>query len=263
MKPPSHAAALCAAACILIHTHAAAAVVTFEDIALPPAGYWNGSDGSGGFTSEGAAFHNNYEDTYGSWSGFAVSNHTNTTTQGWSNQYSAIAGSGAGGSAQYAVGYHSTYDPVSTQVSFPALTNLAGKGAYLSNTTWGALEMLNGGGFGAKKFGGPSGEDPDWFKLVIEGFAGSDSTGVIEFYLADFRSSDKGGDYILNDWEYVDFSPLGNVTRIEFSLSSSDNGTFGMNTPAYFAMDNFLAVPEPSAGLAALSGMVLLLRRKR
>ena len=32
---------------------------------------------------------------------------------------------------------------------------------------------------------------------------------------------------------------LGHVDSLQFSLSSSDTGGFGMNTPAYFCMDNF------------------------
>jgi hypothetical protein len=263
MKHQTIAAAVTTAACVILPCATAMAVVTFETPSLPPAGFWNGSDGSGGFTADGATFHNNYDSQFGSWSGFAVSNHTNTATQGWSNQYSAITGSGVGGSAQYAVGYYSTYDPVSTQINFASLTNLAGKGAYLSNTTWGALEVLNGGGFGAKKFGGASGDDPDWFKLTIEGFAGVNSTGVVEFFLADFRFSDKSQDYVVQDWRFVDFSALGTVDRIAFRMSSSDNGAFGMNTPSYFAMDNFMAVPEPSSAVAALLGAALLIRRKR
>ena len=54
----------------------------------------------------------------------------------------------------------------------------------------------------------------------------------------------KDGKYI-NQWTYVDLSQFGEIDAIMFSLSSSDNGTWGMNTPAYFAMDNFgAAMPE-------------------
>jgi hypothetical protein len=45
-------------------------------------------------------------------------------------------------------------------------------------------------------------------------------------------------------------------------MSSTDNGAFGMNTPAYFAMDS-IAVPEPSALLCSLAGLGLALRRRR
>ena len=75
----------------------------------------------------------------------------------------------------------------------------------------------------------------------------------MNFYLADFRFADNSQDYIVNDWRYVDFSPLGSVDEIRFSMSSSDNDAFGPLTPTYFAMDNFLAVPEPSSLAASLS----------
>jgi Domain of unknown function (DUF4465) len=251
------------AVCALIIHSSTAALVTFETVTLPGTGYWNGSDASGGITVDGVTFNNSYSATYGSWSGFAVSNRTDVTTPGFGNQYSAFTGGGMGGSANYAVGYYSTFDPDTTFLSFASLTNLAGKGAYLSNTTYGALDMLSGGSFGSKKFGGASGDDPDWFKLTLAGFAGVNATGTVDFYLADFRSTDKSKDYIVSDWRFVDLSALGSVDRIKFTMSSSDNGDFGMNTPSYFAIDNVLAVPEPSSLMAALAGLGLLVRRKR
>jgi hypothetical protein len=50
-------------------------------------------------------------------------------------------------------------------------------------------------------------------------------------------------------------------------LSSSDEGDFGMNTPAYFSVDNIqiARVPEPASILllmSALLGMSALVRRK-
>ena len=241
---------------------AIATVTTFEEFALPPEGYLNGSDESGGFTHAGVTFRNNYNTTYGSWSGFAISSLTDTTTPGWFNQYSVFAGAGAGGSSQFAVGYFSSYEPPMV-IEFAAAMDLTGLGASFTNTTYAALEMLNGGAFGAKKFGGTSGDDPDWFVLRIEGFAGGSSTGLIEFYLADFRFSDNSQDYILDDWAWVDFSALGTVDELRMTMGSSDVGSFGINTPTYFAMDNFLAVPEPSSLVAAIAGLSLLLRRKR
>jgi hypothetical protein len=37
------------------------------------------------------------------------------------------------------------------------------------------------------------------------------------------------------------------VKSLEFGLSSSDSGQYGMNTPAYFAMDHLTLVPEPAS----------------
>ncbi len=245
----------------LILNPAVAAVVTFEDFDLSGSGYLNASTPAGGFVSGGVRFKNNYNSTYDSWSGFAMSNQTNTTTSGFFNQYSAFPGSGAGGTANYALGYYSGYEDT-THVDFSAPINLVGMGASITNTTYAALAMRDGDGF-SKKFGGVSGNDADWFKLTIEGYAAGIATGTsIDFYLADFQFANNSQDYIVADWQYVDFSALGTVDQLRFSLSSSDNGSFGMNTPSYFAMDS-LVVPEPSALLCSLAGLCLTLRRKR
>lgn len=250
------------AASTLLLSSAIASVTTFEEFVLPPGGYLNGSDESGGFTNDGVTFFNNYNVTYGSWSGFSVSNQTDTTTAGWVNQYSVYSSGGAGGSSQFAVGYYSPYE-TSTIVELVSPASLLGLGASFNNTTYTALEMANGGAFGAKKFGGASGDDPDWLVLTIEGFLGGSSTGTVDFYLADFRFADNSQDYIIDEWTWVDFSALGSVDELRFTMDSSDLGAFGINTPTYFAMDDFMAVPEPSSLLASLGGLVLLLRRRR
>jgi len=250
----------------LTFNSATAAVVTFETVPLASKSYWDGSDGSGGITVDGATFKNSYTPTYSSWTGFAVSNTTDTITPGWYNQYSAYTGGGtgggAGGSANYAVGYYTTYD-YAAYVTLASLTNMAGKGASFTNTTYAALSMLDGDGF-AKKFGGATGNDADWLMLTIQGYAAGLPAGAVDFYLADYRFADHAQDYIVNDWRQVDFTPLGSVDELRFTMSSSDNNIYGMKTPSYFAMDNFPAVPEPSAALLlALSGMGCLARRKR
>ena len=238
-----------------------AATVTFEEVNLPPAGYLKQSTPAGGFNVHGTNFRNNYNGTYDSWSGFAVSNRTDKTTPGYLNQYSAFTGAGAAGSANYAVGFYATYED-STHITFAGLTDLAGKGASITNTTYAALSMRDGDMF-SKKFGGASGNEPDWLKLTITGYAAGVPTGTfIDFYLADFRFADNSQDYIVNTWTPVDFSALGVVDQIRFSMSSTDNGDFGMNTPAFFAIDN-VAVPEPSSLLCSLAGLALACRRKR
>jgi hypothetical protein len=120
--------------------------------------------------------------------------------------------------------------------------------------------MLQGDSF-AKKFGGASGDDADWFKLTIFGMDASNATtGSVDFYLADYRFADNSLDYVVSDWTYVDLSSLGSVNSLGFSLASSDTGAFGINTPAYFAMDSLAvtAVPEPGHAALFLSGLALL-----
>jgi hypothetical protein len=96
---------VCLIAVSAVVSAAHAQITTFDDLILPPESYWNGSDGSGGFTSGGARFSNNYNADWDSWDGFSYSNITDTTTQGLAAQYNSIAGSGQGGSANYAVAY--------------------------------------------------------------------------------------------------------------------------------------------------------------
>lgn len=188
------------------------------------------------------------------WGNWAYSKDTDSTTSGFGNQYSSITGSGAGGSSNYLVGFQSglTFD-----LSFSAAEDFTGRGLEVTNTTYAHNDMRDGGSF-SKKFGGPSGNDEDWFLLTIEGFNSSSSTGTVGFYLADYRFTNNSLDYIVNEWTFVDLSALGSIDELRFSLSSSDTGTFGMNTPAYVALDNIGIVPEPSSAILLLLGCASL-----
>jgi hypothetical protein len=111
-------------------------------------------------------------------------------------------------------------------------------GFYITNNTY-AYNSMRDGDFTAKKFGGTSGNDPDWFRITIKGYwNGALKNDSVDFYLADYRSSNNANDYIIKDWTFVNTQALGNVDSVIFNLSSSDNGIYGMNTPAYFCMDN-------------------------
>ncbi len=231
-------------------------VADFEDLVLQEQSYWNGADGAGGFQSGGAWFKNNYDTQYGSWDGFAYSNIADTSASGWTAQFNAIAGSGQGGSDYYAIGYVGWAEPPTIILDEPATIS----GLYVTNNNYAYYSMLYGDMF-AKKFGGAGGNDADWFLLTI---TGKDATGAVTgtkpFYLADYTFSDGSMDYIVNDWQFVNLASLGQVKTLEFTLSSSDTGSWGMNTPAYFAIDTIL--PEPGTFiLLALGGAAASRRR--
>jgi len=212
-------------ATIVATTTANAQTVDFEDLSLAAQSFWNGSDGSNGFESNGTVFSNSYNKTYASWDGFAYANLTDKTSEGYGAQYNAIPGSGAGGSQTYAVGYCSSFAVAPPTVTLDSEQVV--KGAYFTNSNYAYYSMSKGDDF-AKKF-----TADDWFKLTITGYdAKNDKTGTVEFKLAD-------GLNILNTWTWVDLSSLGAVKQLTFALSSTDNGEFGMNTPAYFCMDDF------------------------
>ncbi len=215
-------------------------VSTFENLTLAIDTFWDGSDLSGGFTSGNASFANDYDTAFHSWSGLVYTNRKDSITAGYSNQYSAITTSGYNGSANYAV----AYDYGNTKVRLNGIASQKSvKGFYVTNTTYAYRSMVTGDAF-AKKFGGTTGTDQDWFLLRVLGWKnGALKQQTVDFFLADFRSADSTQDYIIHDWTWVDLQLLGDVDSILFNLSSSDT-TFGyMNTPAYFAMDNFTAIP--------------------
>ena len=219
-------------AIVLVFNATAQTDASFEELTLAPETFWNGSDESGSFESAGVTFYNSYDKVYKSWSGFAYSNRTDVTTAGYGNQYSAITGSGNNGSSNYAVSYPT---PLAL-AEFKSTTKVSG--FYITNSTYAYWSMKNGDPF-SKKFGGESGNDPDYFKLMIEALnVDGLPVDTVYFYLADFRFADQSKDYILNKWTWVDLSSLKDANKLRFSLSSSDNSFGYMNTPSYFCMDD-------------------------
>lgn len=232
-------------------------------------GLYGGTDYTQVWNAGGAGFSNEFNSQYENWSGWSWSNVQDTTTPGYSNQYAAITGGGADSAGQtvpggtYAVGFGSGY------INLP--TGMVAKSVDITNATYAALSMQDGDGF-AKQFGGASGNDPDFFNVILSGFDGLDGTGnllgEIVVSLADYTFADNSQDYILTDWLNVDLSSLGGAKSIAFSFDSSDTGAYGMNTPAYFAMDNLTvtAVPEPSMlvllGTFAAAAGAMRCRRK-
>lgn len=252
--------------------------IDFEDRSLPgPNTAYYGQDNAGGFTSRGAGFNNQYTDYGGGsydWIGFAYSNVVNVTTPGFTNQYAAyhLPVGGGDNSAQYGICY--SFNCIAPNVIVDSFAHLSLPGGMrpdflrVTNTTYAALSMLNGDGF-AKKFGGSTGTDPDFFRLTIQGRDNANNlTGTVDFFLADYRFADNSLDYIVSQWTTIDLSSLpDNTTALTFQLVSSDIGQFGMNTPAYFALDNLLisSVPEPGllGALAAVAIGGVAWRRKR
>ena len=232
----------CLVSVLLTAGVAKAATVTFDDLVLPAESYWNGSDSSGGFISGDVHFSNNYDAEWDSWDGFSYSNITDTAAEGIAAQYNAITGSGRGGSANYAVCFTGWTAPPIMTLAEPGFVD----GLYVTTSNYTYYSMLNGDAY-AKKFGGETGDDPDFFLLTITGRDTDGNTvGTVDFYLADYRFEDNAEDYIVDTWQYVDLTSLGVVMSLEFALSSSDVGDFGMNTPGFIAVDTIMYYPASS-----------------
>jgi hypothetical protein len=214
--------------------------ITFETLTVPASGVWNGSDGTGLFSANGVNFQNLYDSKWLVWSGYVYSQKNDVTTQGFENQFSVY--DKMNGSNKFSL-YHPFYQGEAFAV-FPNGAENRIHSIDLCNTTFAALTMKYGDAF-SKKFGGATGNDPDWFKLTVNGYSRSNvKVGSVDIYLADFRFADSSKDYILDKWTTFDLTSLGKVNKISFSFNSSDTGIYGINTPDYVCLDNIKYINE-------------------
>ncbi|MBW1886687.1 MAG: DUF4465 domain-containing protein, partial [Deltaproteobacteria bacterium] len=233
---------------IFLASPAFSTTANFEDLGLStlaPGEFLDPLTSGGGFTSGGVSFLND-----GAYSGFSASTTMDATTPGFLNQYSNITGSGAGGSAAFGIAFSNSTIVLPTPQSV--------LGAEFTNTTYAALSMRDGDAF-AKQFGGPTGEDPDFFRLLVEGIDDQGtSTGIVELMLADYRFEDDSLDFIRDEWVFLGLADLGIVSELRFDFESSDVGGGWINTPTYFAIDNLVTVPEPGHALLIGLGLAAL-----
>ena len=239
---------------VVLPVGSAPVIATFEDvtdITEPVDGHMSvgteDDDDREFFTSGDYAFASGCMHDWDYWYWFGYANRTDTKYETLDDQWNNVVGGGYDGSETYGVAFAAEFNGpcYATLLTEPQVV----PGFYITNSSYAYDSMTNGDGF-AKKF-----EKGDWFKVTITGYDAEDVvTGTKEYYLADLRDSKKA--YIINDWRYVDLSCLGEVAKIGFALSSSDEGAYGMNTPAYFCFDNFGAegtevLPEKNVTLPA------------
>ena len=166
---------------------------------------------------------------YASWGlggGFTYTNKTDITTPG-SGNISAITGKSKNGTTYLTA---ALANPAQITMLKPTLYSV--KGMWVTNTTYVYLAVKDGNdGYENKtKF-----EDGDWFKLTIVGYDAVDKKiDSVDFYLADYRN---GKSDVIKDWTWVDLTAIADAETIKFELTSTDNGEWGMNTPAYFCLD--------------------------
>ncbi len=242
---------------------------TFEDQNPGSNAFKNDFRPTNVFITGGFSLNNSFNPTFGSWSGFSASSKVDNAFGGsaFSHQYGAYAplganGTGSGGSATYGVAFN--FSQGDAFINLPS--GVDPSSIDIANTTYVAQSIMQGDSF-ARAF-----RQGDFFRLDILGFSGLNGTGTqvgdVPFFLADFRGSSL---QLVGDWTTVSLTTLAGARSLAFNLTSTDVGQFGMNTPAYFAVDNVTgvtAVPEPSGvvlcGLGiGLAGLYSLGRRMR
>ena len=228
-------------------------IAGFENLTFPAGtSYWKGVPGSAGdsvfstsMSNNTISFINQNDSSFGMnfWSGWAYSKGKDSMSTSYdTSDCNAFPAMGCNNSNNYAVAYQSWDDyynriRINLYNAMPDFYYLTG--FYITNSTIAYRSMQNGDGI-AKAFGGPTGNDPDYFKVRFTGWKqGMPLNDTFDFYLADFRDTNNANDYIIKDWTNVNFpSNFHNVDSLTYVLESSDVGGFGMNTPAYFCIDN-------------------------
>jgi len=206
-------------------------LVDFEGVKLNSKGYWDGSDLTGAFVSVNSTFKNSYNASWASWTGFVCSSNTDSTTAGFTNQYSVMNGSGALKSKQFAIAYDSAafICPANTYGNFSL------KSLMITNSTYTYFALKNGSTFNHIFSSTGDNGNGDWFKVIIKGYKANVQTGSVDVYLADFRNGKK---ILLKTWQKVDVSALGQVDLVTFTFDSDDKSGGWLNIPAYACIDN-------------------------
>ena len=227
---------------------------------------------TGEFVSQGVSF-----GTREFGPGFSYSRYVNTTTPGFGNLFAAFPGGGSGGNGttvagqtygMVATGSSTTSEGVSTSNAALVFDRLADLDSIdIANSTYAALYFRDGlDGFAPEPDSSQQFSEGDFLMLEIAGFDSAGlATGAVKVDLARFEN---GSLQFLEQWETVDLTDFGDTKSLAFSLSSSDfDPDFGLNVPAFLAIDNlqFVAVPEPSAGvlLTIACGLAAIGRRRK
>jgi hypothetical protein len=220
-------------------------VADFENLSLPTNTFYFSAAGNDWQTAN-AEFRYDYDSQNSYWSeGYAYTNKKDSSTAGYTNLYGCKPLKGFNNSNYYVTAQPNAFIKLKSP-------NNGVSGFYITNSTYAYKSMKNGDQI-AKKFGGVSGNDPDFFLLTVKGFIGGAlKADSVNFYLADYRNGNNSLDYIVDNWQWVNTSSLNKVDSITFILRSSDNGNFGMNTPAFFCLDNFTTISN-AIGLTELS----------
>ncbi len=201
---------------------------------------------------EGASWGGYYWDGFCPAQGGDQTEHAST----WTTQYGGcMAGGGcvinddgsvtADPAQPYLVGYYSSWamEGPSNQVMYvsdASMSTFKPYGVYVCNHPWAYYDCLHGGGSAVGLTEGGHfdltavGVDPD----------GNETSTTIK--LAEYNNGQLNA---LNDWTFFDLSSLGDVALVYFTLNSTDVGDYGMNTAAYFCMDKFQVIDEPTTAI--------------
>ena len=211
-------------------------VIDFQDVAFPDnLLYMNNSGASGFFIKDIVSFPNYYSEEWGIHYGFAFSKAHDRTTPGPENQYSVFVNESDNN--VFALVWVCDPDDWSSKTFLTFSQPVRDISFDVANSTYAALAMKDGYEM-AKQFG-----NDDWFDLLLQFY---DKNNNPLFVNSNNEAEPQAiplaqGTDIVNGWITVTIEGEAEVSKIEFTLQSSDYNSFGMITPAYFCIDNIKA----------------------
>ena len=216
------------------------AIATFDDLALEPETAWYGKRESEGhnhrsftYYSGSYSFPCEYAPSILTWGGVAYSNQTKTTFNSlFPDQFNSVVGHGVNGSKNYAVAY--AYGKHTVEVRATHAGPAVIPGTFVTNTAWVKEVTQKGTGMGDEPH--TPFHKGDYLLLIA-----SNSTGTrkLEFPLVDYRSSNAAEHYVIDSWQWLDLSSLGETESIRFSMEGTRVANGGTTIPAYFCLDDF------------------------
>ena len=215
------------------------AIATFDDLALEPETAWYGKRESEGYDhrkftyySGSYSFPCEYAPSLFTWGGVAYSNQTKTTFSSlFPDQFNSVVGHGVNGSKNYAVAY--AYGQHTVEVRATHAGPAVIPGTFVTNTAWVKEVTQKGTGMGDEPH--TPFHKGDYLLLIASNSKGQS----IEFPLVDYRSSNSAEHYIIDSWQWLDLSALGETESVIFSMKGTRIANGGTTIPAYFCLDDF------------------------
>ena len=207
-------------------------VATIDDNYIDETGFFNGDNDDDEYYSGSYALQVGNAvwpgTTVSFWYGWAMSNQQANTFNSLDDQYHSSTG-GANSGDNFVIGY--------PQGQFITVTHDEDgdviPGMYINNTAYTYSSIMNGDGYADAFTAGK------WLKMTVTGTnASGATTGTVEYYLADYRSTNAADRYALNSWQWLDLSSLGTVKSIAVTIDGNDRDDWGLKTPAYVALDD-------------------------
>ena len=215
------------------------AIATFDDLALEPETAWYGKRESEGhdhrsftYYSGSYSFPCKYTPSLFTWGGVAYSNQTKTTFNSlFPDQFNSVVGHGVNGSKNYAVAY--AYGQHTVEVRATHAGPAVIPGTFVTNTAWVKEVTQKGTGMGDEPH--TPFHKGDYLLLIASNSKGQS----IEFPLVDYRSSNDAEHYVIDSWQWLDLSALGETESVIFSMKGTRVAGGGTTIPAYFCLDDF------------------------